>query len=394
MRYRCVSTCCLGVLFALLAQGQTIRDLHTELVKRLPSPSKRWALLVGIDQYKDPHIGKLRGAGNDARALAKALATNAGFPEDQIIVLATGEPSEREPTRINILHRLSNLRGIVPHDGLFLFSFSGHGIERAGKGFLIPSDAQLSDDLDFLQETALNLETIKTQVRSMLTTQAVMLIDACRNNPGGRSDADNPLTQKFVDSLKLEVGNHGIEAFAVIYAASVGQRAYEYAEKSQGYFTWALVEGLRGAAANSIGNITLAGLVEYVQRTVPKRVAIDLGVAAQQRPYAVIEGYRADELMLATTKATSSLSPRTNNDAPATELPMVAEFLATPQTVASGEMATIKWAVDHAHEISISGIGSNLSAGAADKCVQRRRQPIHSRRRELRAASAVRLQCK
>lgn len=290
--------CTLLIVMPLSAWSQESRDLRREAVNRLPSAAKRWALIVGVDQYDDAHIGRLAGAANDARALADALAVYAGFPRDQIIVLATGEPPERQPTRINILRRLSNLRGLVPNDGLFLFSFSGHGIERGGKGFLIPSDAQLSDDIEFLQETGLSLDSVTSRIRGMKTTQALLLIDACRNDPGGRADADNPLSQKFVDSLRFDVRNHEVEAFAVLYAASVGQRAYEDAEKKQGYFTWALVQGLRGEAANKDGDVTLAGLVSYLQNTIPKRIALDLG-GKSQRPYAVIEGYRADTLVLA-----------------------------------------------------------------------------------------------
>ncbi|HKZ81407.1 MAG TPA: hypothetical protein VJ124_24270, partial [Pyrinomonadaceae bacterium] len=83
------------------------------------------------------------------------------------------------------------------------------------------------------------------------------------------------------------------------YATAVGKRAYEYTEKQQGYFTWAVVEGLKGGAAKEGGEITLARLVRYVQETVPKRIAIDLGTAKEQRPFAVIEGYRADDLVIA-----------------------------------------------------------------------------------------------
>src|SRR5439155_22073919 len=58
-------------------------------------------------------------------------------------------------------------------------------------------------------------------------------------------------------------------------------------------------EGLKGGAANQNGEVTIAGLVSYVQATVPKRIGIDLGAGKQQRPVAIIEGYRADDLVIA-----------------------------------------------------------------------------------------------
>jgi hypothetical protein len=55
---------------------------------------------------------------------------------------------------------------------------------------------------------------------------------------------------------------------------------------------------LRGEAANKDGDVTLSNLVSYLQNTIPKRITLDLG-GKSQRPYAVIEGYRADTLVLA-----------------------------------------------------------------------------------------------
>jgi len=52
-------------------------------------------------------------------------------------------------------------------------------------------------------------------------------------------------------------------------------------------------------------------LVKYVQETVPKRLAIDLGSTKQQRPFAIIEGYRADELVVAVNGSASNASNST-----------------------------------------------------------------------------------
>jgi formylglycine-generating enzyme required for sulfatase activity len=269
-------------------------------VSQLPSNEKRWALIIGIDDYQDDNIADLRGAANDAKTLAESLEKYAGFPSDQIILLGTNEPKERQPTRANILKRLSNLKTLVPKDGLLLVSFSGHGIERGNSAFLIPSDATSTDDVDLLENTALSVETIKRQVKATQVRQVLFLLDACRNDPtSGRSETNNPLTDAYKKGFSFDVANQEVEAFATIYATSVGARAYEYSEKRQGYFSWAIVEGLSGKAANANGEITLGSLVKYVENRVPKLVAIDLGASKVQKPFAVIEGYKADELVLA-----------------------------------------------------------------------------------------------
>jgi tetratricopeptide (TPR) repeat protein len=275
-------------------------------VSTLPVKSKRWALVIGVDKYTDPQISPLKGSDNDARLIADALVRYAGFPQDQVILLSTDQPTERQPTRVNILRRLSNLSTAVPKDGLLLISFAGHGMERGGQAFLLPADAQVSDQISFLEETAISVNRVKERIKETGVGQVVVLLDACRNDPGGRADAPNPLSAAYTNGFNFDVRNHEVQAFATVYATGIGQRAYEYTEKKQGYFSWAVVEGLKGGAANDKGEVTLSQLVKYVQDTVPKRIAIDLGSTKQQRPFAMIEGYRADELVVAVTNSASN----------------------------------------------------------------------------------------
>jgi hypothetical protein len=282
------------------------RQLVIEPQKSLPAKAKRWALVVGVDKYADPQIGALRGAANDARILSDALVRYAGFPSDQVILLATDQPVERQPTRVNLLRRLSNLVAAVPKDGLLLISFSGHGMERGGHAFLLPTDAQISDQISFLEDTAVSVTRMRDLIKGAGVAQVMVLLDACRNDPGGRADAPNPLTQAYLQGFNFDVRNREVQAFATIYATGVGQRAYEYTERKQGYFSWAIVEALKGGAVNNSGEVTLSELVRFVQNAVPKRIAIDLGSGKQQRPFATIEGYKAEELVLSAPGAKSS----------------------------------------------------------------------------------------
>src|SRR5215210_8922937 len=289
------------------AQGQTdgrgLKLASSAQVKTLPGSPKRYALVIGVDQYADTQITTLGGAVNDARTLANALVQYAGFPSDQVTLLASDQPVERQPTRGNILRRLSNMAAVVPPDGLLLISFAGHGIERGGQAFLLPSDSQVSNDVDLLEQTAINVTQVKDKIKKIGVKQVLMILDACRNDPVGRANADNNLTSAYTRGFNFDLRNREVQAFATLYATEVGRRAYEYKEKKQGYFTWLLVEALRGGAANERGEVTLASLVKYLQERVPKRVLQDLGPGKEQKPFAVVEGYRADELVIAVRDA-------------------------------------------------------------------------------------------
>src|SRR5262245_3311021 len=268
-------------------------------VSKLPEAGKRWAVVIGIDEYQGQLSG-LAGAQRDAKALAEALVNYAGFPADQVILLADNEPPGRLPTRANILKYLSNLRGTAPKDGLLLVAFSGHGIERGGKSFLLPTDCQATEDISLLEDTAINVDRVREQIQRTGVKQVMLILDACRNDPApGRSEADNKMTEGFSRNFDFTKANESIEAFVTLYATSVGDRAYEYQEKQQGYFTYVLVEGLSGAAANPNSQVTLGSLKRYIEENVPKLVRRDLGAGKQQRPRAIIEVYQAEDLVLA-----------------------------------------------------------------------------------------------
>lgn len=307
--------CVILAIFFLPAAAQ-VRDLRLEKEKeeaiarsaktsvaqvgKLPPASKRWALIIGVDNYNDRQISPLYAAANDANALANAFTRYAGFPKEQVILLSSSQPEERQPTRGNVLLRLANLSKLVPKDGLLLFAFAGHGIERNNQAFLLPSDAKMSDNIRILQSTALSVTEIKDWVQEMEVKQVIILLDACRNDPtSGRSDTPNPMTEAYRKGFDFDTKNNDVEAFATLYATRIGQRAYEYSEKKHGYFSWAVVEGLKGGAANDRGEVTLGSLETYIQKVVPQRISVDLGSGKEQRPFADVRGFKASELVLA-----------------------------------------------------------------------------------------------
>jgi len=273
-----------------------------DLVDELPAEENRFALIIGVEDYLDNRIGKFNHAASDARAMADALAQYAGFRKEQIVLLASGEPAERQPLRSVILRQLAHLPNRVSqatqaiqatHDGLLLIYFAGHSVERGGKSYLLPTDALTGDDA-LLAETAISVERIKELIRASGASQVMLAFDAFR---------EEPLSEAFTRGFTFDTRNQEVVAFATLVATGVGQRAYESPAKKQGYFTAAFIEALKGRAAVGGRGVTLDRLVKYLQENVPAEVQRDL--EAQQRPLAVIEGYQADELTLAISESGS-----------------------------------------------------------------------------------------
>jgi uncharacterized caspase-like protein len=289
------------------------------VIKGLPNRNKRHAIIIGVDRYiADESISTLRGASRDAKALADALVNYADFPAENVELLTSEQTTERQPTKSNIYKRLINKQGLLQKDELLVIAFSGHGLEKEGKGLLLPADALANPAV--IEDFAMPVTTLEKLIKQTGAGQVILILDASRNDPfRGRGLQNFPLSASYAaphhNQSKVNPQdstpntqfsfdlNHGVEVFAVIYATSLGQRAWENRDTGLGYFTSTLVEGLRGSASNKFGAVTLGSLLRYLESEVPIRVERDIG--RKQRPFAIVEGYRPEELVIVGKLATA-----------------------------------------------------------------------------------------
>ena len=289
-----------GILANVLSQGQNRPSTVTDL----PLSSSRYAILVGVEKYDDVNIPPLAGPVNDVEQMRRSLETYAGFEDDNIFVLSTIGPADSTPTRPHILTALSRIKNMVPTNGLLLFMFSGHGMSKGEKAYLLPSDAVQTDDPELLANTALPVDLVRKGIAATGVRQTIVFLDACRNGlESSKGEGDNPLTTAFKDEFDFSRLNKEIEASVVVYATGLGSRAWIDNDKHLGYFTEAITNALSGKAANSQGRITLSSLLDYVQSSVPQMVARDLGPSKEQKPFFELSGYKPSELVIAKTNA-------------------------------------------------------------------------------------------
>lgn len=253
---------------------------------------RRWAVVIGVDRYTSGGISPLEYAVADARSLAETLRQSGGFAADDVFELTSDRAGEQAPTRTNVAFRFDYLaRQMQPGDELVVF-FSGHGLEMDGETFLLTQEADPRSRLT-LEQSALQPRDLFRWVQATRAGKVLLVVDACRNEPATtRSLGDNTLTPGLARDLALVStgtgGQSGPTATATLFACSSGQRSYEWRDRGHGFFTWFLVEGLRGAAADAGGHVTLAGLVDYVQRETAK--ASERWTLNRQEPWLRYEG--------------------------------------------------------------------------------------------------------
>jgi len=247
-----------------------------------------FAVCVGIDLYPGLPGKDLGSARRDASAFhdwlidpdggalpAKNVRLVVAGPEVAFPSVDDARPQQREVNRA--LHefnqRLREHVGVSPEDWprtrMYIYA-AGHGIgPPMAEGAVLMADAE-REVLGNNIELSLYADWY---LRCGLVHEVVIFADCCREIIGG---IPPPAAPPFnICQIPTNVGTVRF----VGYASRLGEAAWEPAapgerDTARGYFTAAVLDGLRGAAADhATGEVTAASLAQYVQSAVEAATA-------------------------------------------------------------------------------------------------------------------------
>lgn len=195
---------------------------------------KRVALVIGNDRYGNlPAHEQLQKAVNDARAVGGALR-QIGFE------VISGENLGRQA----LLARLDEAAQRLTTGDTVFFFFSGHGVAVDGANYILPADvpAAGSGEIASLIGAAIKEEDIAARLLRAGARVAVVVLDACRNNPFASSGAKGIAPEKGLAPHEPPSG------VFTLYAASRGEaaldRLYDGDRNPNSVFTRVLVPAL------------------------------------------------------------------------------------------------------------------------------------------------------
>ncbi|MGV8122064.1 MAG: ankyrin repeat domain-containing protein [Candidatus Xenobiia bacterium LiM19] len=251
---------------------------------------RRWALVVGINDYKK-EVTPLRCAVQDAQVFRKVLVESAGFDDGDVFLLTSDQTGYRVPERTNIIRWISYIKQNVDKNDTFIFFFSGHGMDTDKGGYLLTMDAD-PYSVETLDSSSLKISDLKKSIEEMKVARTVLFIDACRNDPrSGKGDAKNPLSDRFSKNLIIRQSTKEKDqsAFsATFFSCKVGERSYEWSEKSMGFFSYFLAAGLMGEALDEKGKVSIDSLDRFISQRVFQAVKRERG--EDQTPWVIKEG--------------------------------------------------------------------------------------------------------
>lgn len=270
-----------GMLCAWAALRVMPMTAPLEPVAFAPAPARSvtegstlWVLAVGVSRYADPRLN-LAFAEDDARAVAQVL-------RDQergslYTAIRTKVLTNEEVTRESVLRTLDGfLERAAANDVVTIF-MAGHGVQdRVTRSYyFLPYAANTSN----LVTAGLRMSDFDEMVRAVRRNvrAVVLMLDTC--HAGALSAGGDVAAEELVG--RLSAG----EGFYLLAATKPGEESREQPELRHGAFTYALLEGLRGAGdADHDGLLSLSDLFGYVARRVP------LLTNGLQHPYHKMEG--------------------------------------------------------------------------------------------------------
>ena len=137
---------------------------------------KRVALVIGNNDYKN--VPKLQKAVNDARTMGDTLK-QLGFS----VMVAENQTRQAFSETL-----LAFDKAVEPGDTAFFF-YAGHGFEIAGQNFLLPTDVPAAGEgqEELVRDASVLADRIIERLQNKKVRTAILVFDACRNNPFERS---------------------------------------------------------------------------------------------------------------------------------------------------------------------------------------------------------------
>ena len=244
---------------------------------------QRYAIVIGIGNYKDSKIPTLQYTVADAQGMYNVLTNEKyGFMSKENVKILINEEASTQ----NIKKSFGTwLKKNVKEKDFVIIYFAGHGAPEAGSTYWVTYDSNIED----LYGTAISNDSISKMLNSIESKTIIVFLDSCYSaatvNRGWH-------TRSLIEKDPFEEFKG--EGKVVITSSNGKQLSLEIQEYGHGVFTYYLIQGLIGKADQDIdGYITLDEIWDYVKFNV-RHTAKKFGI--HQTP--IIDGRHSSGILL------------------------------------------------------------------------------------------------
>ncbi|MEO8378047.1 MAG: caspase family protein [Acidobacteriota bacterium] len=263
--------------FKTRALFNNVSDLSCGLagpVAASPMPSfvrQKYALVIGIGNFRDPEIPKLKFAAKDARDFARVLTEplHGNFPPENVTLL-----TDEKATREAILNALQELILRVKPEDLVVVYVSSHGSPSkenkglGGIGHIVTYDTKL----ERIWVDAIEYQDFAAKTSLIPARRKVAFLDTCFSGQASRTGA------KLLSIEGVGVNDQTAKLFLsgegtfVITSSKFDERSWESDSIQNSYFTFYLMDALTRSKDEPP---TVKDVFQYLSSKVSAAVAKD-----------------------------------------------------------------------------------------------------------------------
>ncbi len=243
-----------------------------------------WAIIAGISDYQGQRID-LRFAAKDALDFKTAISLGAKklFGEDRVnIKLLTTETAKGaiRPTKKAFIEAFEELKDAKPWDVLVIY-MAGHALAIKDEYYYLTAEAGTIDlvDPEIVKQLMISGSELTKWLKQTPIQKQVMLLDTCAAGSIANSFSETREISsgqiRAIERMKDRTGLH------VLMGSAANAVSYEATQFEQGLMTYALLEGIKGAALEDNTLVNVNTLLQYTADKVPE-LAVQIG--GIQRP--------------------------------------------------------------------------------------------------------------
>lgn len=229
---------------------------------------KLYLVTIGIDKYRNPKYN-LNYAQADADGVASAIGQQSKSLFQEVIPFSIRND---KAVKANIFAALEQIKTKALEQDMIVVYYAGHGVMSGGaekEFYIVPHDiTQLYGRDDMLAEKGISANELKNFASAINAQKQVFILDACQS--AGALDALEERTrgaaeEKAIAQLARSTGTFWITS------TGAEQFATEFSKLGHGIFTYALLEGINGAAdVNKDQRLTIRELSTFIENKVPE----------------------------------------------------------------------------------------------------------------------------
>ncbi|MDA9206946.1 caspase family protein, partial [Crocinitomicaceae bacterium] len=196
--------------------------------------------------------------------------------KDRSHVYTLTSDSEKRPTKDNLKAVFEDIANKASSEDIILLYLAGHGISTSGDQgdfYFLTADAMSANQDAYDDEQIRNSTTISTNewvewLKEIPALKQVMILDAC----GSGKAVDNliaerdiePSQRKAMDRMKDRTGMY------IISGCAADAVSYEASQYGQGLLTYALLQGMKGAALKEDQYVDVSTILNHATESVPQ----------------------------------------------------------------------------------------------------------------------------